>query len=69
MGTAGLVLPRSLYGGNTIRRKPNILFLLADDQRADTIGAYGNHHIQTPNLDRPVVVVPEMMLTALIALG
>ncbi len=31
---------------------PNILFLLADDQRADTIGAWGNKHIRTPNLDR-----------------
>lgn len=32
-------------------KKPNILFLLADDQRADTIAAWGNHHIQTPNID------------------
>jgi arylsulfatase A-like enzyme len=31
--------------------KPNILFLLADDQRADTIAAHGNPHIDTPNLD------------------
>ena len=30
---------------------PNILFLIADDQRADTIGAWGNNHIKTPNLD------------------
>ena len=32
--------------------KPNIVFLFADDQRADTIGAWGNDHISTPNLDR-----------------
>ena len=32
--------------------KPNILFLFADDQRADTIAAYGNPHIKTPNLDK-----------------
>ncbi|HTL74490.1 MAG TPA: sulfatase-like hydrolase/transferase [bacterium] len=32
--------------------KPNILFLFADDQRADTIAALGNPVIQTPNLDR-----------------
>ncbi|MGE3776734.1 MAG: sulfatase-like hydrolase/transferase, partial [Pirellulaceae bacterium] len=32
--------------------RPNVLFLFADDQRADTIGAWGNPHIQTPNLDR-----------------
>jgi arylsulfatase A-like enzyme len=31
--------------------RPNILFLFADDQRADTIAAHGNPHIQTPNLD------------------
>ena len=34
------------------RRRPNILFLFADDQRADTIAAHGNPHIRTPNLDR-----------------
>lgn len=32
--------------------RPNILFLFADDQRADTIAAHGNSAIQTPNLDR-----------------
>lgn len=35
-----------------VAAKPNIIFLFADDQRADTIGAHGNPHIQTPNLDR-----------------
>ncbi|MCX6953148.1 MAG: sulfatase-like hydrolase/transferase [Verrucomicrobia bacterium] len=34
--------------------QPNILFIFADDQRADTIAALGNRHIQTPNLDRLV---------------
>ena len=32
--------------------RPNVLFLFADDQRADTIGAWGNDLIDTPNLDR-----------------
>lgn len=32
--------------------RPNILFLFADDQRADTIAAHGNAHIDTPHLDR-----------------
>jgi arylsulfatase A-like enzyme len=32
--------------------RPNVLFLFADDQRADTIAALGNPIIQTPNLDR-----------------
>ena len=31
--------------------KPNILFLFADDQRADTIAAHGNAHIKTPVID------------------
>lgn len=34
--------------------RPNVLFLFADDQRADTIGAWGNPHIRTPNIDRLV---------------
>ena len=33
-------------------KRPNVLFLFADDQRADTIAALGNPIIQTPNLDR-----------------
>ena len=31
--------------------RPNIVFLLTDDQRWDTLGATGNTVIQTPNLD------------------
>lgn len=34
------------------RRKPNILFLWTDEQRADTMAAYGNRRIRTPNLNR-----------------
>lgn len=34
--------------------QPNILFLLVDDQRPDTIAALGNPHIRTPHLDRLV---------------
>lgn len=41
------------YGGQA-QRRPNFLFLFADDQRADTIGAWGNPHIRTPHLDRLV---------------
>ena len=33
---------------------PNIVLILADDQRWDTIRALGNSEIQTPNLDRLV---------------
>jgi arylsulfatase A-like enzyme len=34
-----------------IKRRPNVLFLFTDDQRSDTIGALGNPHIKTPQLD------------------
>lgn len=34
--------------------RPNLLFILADDQRFDTISALGNPDIVTPNLDRLV---------------
>ena len=36
------------------QNKPNILLILADDLRPDCIGALGNPHIRTPNLDRLV---------------
>ena len=35
-------------------RRPNLLFLWTDQQRYDTIGALGNPHIHTPNVDRLV---------------
>lgn len=34
--------------------QPNIIVLFSDDQRADTIHAWGNENIETPNLDRLV---------------
>lgn len=34
--------------------KPNILFILTDDQRFDTIRALGNSEIETPNIDELV---------------
>ncbi|CAM03700.1 arylsulfatase A-like enzyme [Saccharopolyspora erythraea NRRL 2338] len=32
-------------------KQPNILFLMTDQHRADTLGAYGNPRAATPNLD------------------
>ncbi len=32
--------------------RPNLLFLFTDEQRADTMAAYGNERIHTPNLNR-----------------
>ena len=48
LGSGGVTAPGPLPA------KPNILFLFADDQRADTISAWGNENIRTPNLDRLV---------------
>ena len=31
---------------------PNILWICSDQQRWDTLGCYGNHLVETPNLDR-----------------
>src|SRR4051812_46562558 len=47
------LFPHSLVHAEAPGR-PNILFLFADDMRADTIAALGNPIIKTPNLDRLV---------------
>jgi arylsulfatase A-like enzyme len=35
-----------------VKTKPNVLFILADDQRADALGSSGNTYINTPNIDK-----------------
>lgn len=37
-----------------VHQKPNIIFLLTDDQRDNSIGAMGHGWVKTPNLDRLV---------------
>src|SRR6266571_860464 len=45
-------LPRPAIEAKTrAPRRPNLLFILTDQQRRDTLGAYGNSVIRTPNLD------------------
>ncbi|NOY59529.1 MAG: sulfatase-like hydrolase/transferase, partial [Calditrichaeota bacterium] len=41
----------SCIGRKTRAQKPNIIFLLTDDQRWDTMGCMGNKIIKTPNMD------------------
>ena len=48
-----LFFPTSTFAQEKPKR-PNVLFLFTDDQRADTIAALGNKHIKTPNLDKLV---------------
>ncbi len=50
-GAVNLLVP---VAGADEPPRPNVLFLLADDQRPDTIHALGNDHIRTPHLDRLV---------------
>ena len=37
-----------------MKKRPNVLFLLTDDQRYGTISALGNSEVKTPNIDRLV---------------
>lgn len=53
--TALLLAPLgTLPAADAAPARPNILFIFADDQRADTIAALGNPAIKTPHLDRLV---------------
>ncbi|MFA5814253.1 MAG: sulfatase-like hydrolase/transferase [Bacteroidales bacterium] len=59
LSTASLMITGTLVSCHTeskdvigkIKSKSNILFLFADDQRADALGATGNTYINTPNID------------------
>ena len=37
-----------------LKKKPNIVFVLTDDQGAWAMGCAGNQDVKTPNLDRLV---------------
>ena len=54
IGAAALALPRTLRSGKSNAKRPNILFIFADDQTFEGVHALGNDEVQTPNLDRLV---------------
>jgi arylsulfatase A-like enzyme len=66
-----VVLVLGWFGGISLatqakQNRPNLIFLLTDDQRWDTLGAYGNRLIHTPNIDalaREGVVFDNMFVT------
>lgn len=51
-GVAGLALGGLAARGEAQMQRPNVLYIMTDQQRWDTIAASGNSLIQTPNLDR-----------------
>jgi arylsulfatase A-like enzyme len=59
IAAAGLIMTGAFNSSSTNndsamkkKSKPNILFLFADDQRADALGCTGNSYIRTPNIDK-----------------
>ncbi len=51
LAVATLTAPLRPQDAAAPARRPNILFLFADDQRSDSIGAYGSEHAKTPHID------------------
>jgi arylsulfatase A-like enzyme len=49
---AAAFAPSSLFAAVDIGKKPNILFILSDNQPASMLGCYGNPDIKTPHIDR-----------------
>lgn len=47
-----LLVTFSVVGRLPAADRPNVLFVFTDDQRRDTIRAWGNTYISTPNIDR-----------------
>jgi uncharacterized sulfatase len=57
IGTASVVLTgcgdlATAFGADSPRKKPNIVFILADDLGWHQLGCYGSKFYETPNLDR-----------------
>lgn len=50
LAALALLVPASARAADA----PNVLFLFADDMRADAVGALGTPHVRTPHLDRLV---------------
>lgn len=51
---AFFLLPVQSYAVDDAIQRPNIIFLLTDDQRDNTLGIMGHPWVKTPNLDRLV---------------
>src|SRR5438105_126478 len=49
---ASLGLPELPHAADPPPRRPNVLFILADDLGYGDLGCYGQHQIKTPAIDR-----------------
>lgn len=49
--TLRAALAAVLLAAACLAQRPNVLFVFADDLRADTVGAFGGEHAHTPNID------------------
>ena len=47
-----VMLAASALAASAAAKRPNILFMLTDDQRWDALGIAGNPHLKTPHMDR-----------------
>ncbi|MCK4920304.1 MAG: sulfatase-like hydrolase/transferase, partial [Bacteroidales bacterium] len=56
LGAAAIVssFPACMQSGDQAdeKKRPNIIFMMSDDQRWDLMGCMGNPVIKTPNMDR-----------------
>ncbi|MFC2077081.1 sulfatase-like hydrolase/transferase [candidate division KSB1 bacterium] len=51
LGVASIAMPSCRSGISGSKKKPNVLLIITDDQRFDTLHALGNQHIITPHMD------------------
>ena len=47
-----LCVVSQLHAGGIAGKRPNIIFILTDDQRYGDVSANGNPILKTPNMDR-----------------
>ena len=52
IGATALSLPHLLSSCGTVKKRPNILYIMSDDHAEQAISCYGSKLIDTPNIDR-----------------